>query len=287
LLPEACWALHASFAQSHGVAALLAFTIWLGWQGFRESQRWSTLLADGVFVLLGFAITFGVVESYFIAAIGWKQLWYFQVTYVLHYMVHGPETSFLGMPEWSGWRHFPSAAQYMIVYLLLPIVYALAPRRCWKGDSGASPPEQYKKTMLVTLTGAVLLCEVMFSLNWLRVYAISMPGVILLLWLIGQASNVRQAAIGVVWTGILFIAATQTFHAHHRQYTIAKLPAGWAAISPESYPKLHWIEEHTRPEEFFFQSEWPGVYLPLRLRNPVFEDTVRTRYWYSPRIRTA
>jgi hypothetical protein len=261
------------FTQSHAAAAMLAFTIWLAWWHLRETQNWPALLADGVFMLLGFAITLGAVESYFIATIGWKQLWYFQVTYVWNYMVHGPETSFLGMPPWTGWRHFPSAAQYMIVYLLLPIAYVLALRTCWKGNSGS--PEHRKKAMLVALTGTVLLCEVTFSLNWLRIYTISMPGFILLLWLVGQARDVRRVAVRVVWAVILFIAATQTFHARHRQYVIANLPAGWAAINPESYSKLQWIEERTRPGEFFFDAGWPGVYLPLRLRNPVFEDSLR------------
>jgi len=263
------------FTQSHGAAALLGFTIWLSWQKFRESWNWQTLLANELFVLLGFVIALGGAESYFIATIGWKQLWYFQVTYVRNYIVHGPESSFLGMPNWGGWKHFPSAAQYLIVYLMLPIVYVLALARCWGGkDSGASSPEQNSKAMLVALTGAALLFEVMFSLNWLRVYAVSMPGFILLLWFVGQTRRIRPVAVGVIWMGILFIAATQIFYAHHREYVIAKLPAGWAAVNPEAYQKLHWIGEHTRPEEFFFHSGWPGVYIPLRLRNPVFVDAL-------------
>ena len=268
------------FTQSHAVAALFAFLIWLGWQNARESRSWRRLLADAAFLLLGFAITLGVAESYFIATIGWRQLWYFQVTYVLHFMVHGPETSFLGMPPWSGWGRLPGAAQYLVVYLLLPVVYALALIRVGRENSRSPSPgghgsESYKKARLVALIGAMLLCEVMFSLNWLRIYAISMPGIILLLWLVGQAGEARRA-LGVRTAGvaILLIAAVQIARAHHRQYVVADWPAGWAAVNPEAYEKLHWIEGHTRPEEFFFQAAWPGVYLPLRLRNPIFEDGV-------------
>jgi hypothetical protein len=114
----------------------------------------------------------------------------------------------------------------------------------------------------------------MFSLNWLRVYAISMPGIILLLWLVGQAGDRRPAAIRVVWVAIVLIAAVQLVQAHRRQYVLAQLPAGWAAVNPDAHQKLLWIEAHTRPEEFFFQAAWPGVYLPLHLLNPVFEDGV-------------
>jgi hypothetical protein len=31
---------------------------------------------------------------------------------------------------------------------------------------------------------------------------------------------------------------------------------------------------HTKRGQFFFQADWPGMYLPLRLRNPVFLDIV-------------
>jgi len=218
---------------------------------------------------LGFTFVLGMLESYFIFTIGLKQLWYFQVTYVLHFMVHGPETSFLGMPPWNGWRHFPGTAQYIIVYLLLPIVYAVALWKCRKSSSA-----QHEKPLLVALTGAVLLCEVVFSLNWLRVYAVSMPGIILLLWLIGQQSDCRKIALRAIWAVILLLAAAQIFHAQRAQYVIAELPAGRAAIYPDSYQKLHWVEEHTHPEAWFFQAVWPGVYLPLQLRNPVFLDGV-------------
>jgi hypothetical protein len=263
------------FTQSHAAAALLAFTIWLSWQKFRQSADWPTLFANELCLVVGFLIALGGAESYFAAAAGWKQLWYFQFTYVLKYMVHGPESSFLGMPDWMGWKHLPGAAQYITVYLMLPIIYVLALARCWgKEYSEATSSEQNSKTTLLALTGAALLFEVLFSLSWLRVYAVSMPGLILLLWLVGQARRMRVAAFRVIWIGIFFLGATQGFSAHHREYVIAKLPGGWAAVNPEAYQKLHWVEVHTRPEEFFFQAAWPGVYVPLRLRNPVFADAL-------------
>jgi hypothetical protein len=260
------------FTQSHAGAGLLAIVLWLAWKQFRAGQKWTGRLADLSLLLLGFAVTLGMAETYFIVAVGWSRLWYFQVTYVLHYMVGESGSSFLGMPRWNGWRHLPSTVQYVSVYLLLPVVYALALWKCCAGKSQGSSPEQLSKAMLVALSGSILLGEVMFSPNWLRIYTISMPGIILLLWLVGR-SGVRRAGAGIVWAAILFIAATEIFHAQHG-HVVAELPAGRAALEPPDSEKLPWIKEHTQPEEFFFDSAWPGVYLPLRLRNPVFAEGV-------------
>jgi hypothetical protein len=187
-------------------------------------------------------------------------------------MVGESASSFLGMPRWNGWRHLPSTVQYVTVYLLLPVVYALALWKCGAGKSEGSSPEQLPKALLLALTGSILLGEVMFNPNWLRIYTISMPGIILLLWLVGR-SGVRRAGVGIVWAAILFIASTEIFFAQHG-HAVAELPAGRAALEPQDSEKLPWIKEHTQPEEFFFDSAWPGVYLPLRLRNPVFAEGV-------------
>jgi hypothetical protein len=253
------------FSQSHGGAGSVAVILWLGWRHFREPLKW---LTDAAILTSGLAITLAAAESYFVVVIGWKLLWYFQVTYVLHFMVGEPGTNFLGMPAWNGWRHFPTTVQYITVYLLLPIVYFVSLWKCWKRSSDPL----ISKAMLVALTGSVLLFEVLFSLNWLRVFTISMPGIILMLWLV-RSSRFRRIALRIVWAAILFIAATEIIHAHHG-YVVAELPGGRAAMEPEAFQKLAWIQQHTQPEEFFFDSAWPGVYLPLRLLNPAFAEGV-------------
>jgi hypothetical protein len=39
---------------------------------------------------------------------------------------------------------------------------------------------------------------------------------------------------------------------------------------------MRWINDHTASGEFFFQAPWPGMYIPLQLRNPVFLDAIST-----------
>ncbi|MGC2402468.1 MAG: hypothetical protein WA510_21920, partial [Acidobacteriaceae bacterium] len=44
--------------------------------------------------------------------------------------------------------------------------------------------------------------------------------------------------------------------------------------SPQAIEKLNWVMLHTSPKQFFLQADWPGMYLPLRLRNPIFMDSI-------------
>jgi len=52
---------------------------------------------------------------------------------------------------------------------------------------------------------------------------------------------------------------------------------GNVATIPAKAGKLEWLVQRTRPNDFFFQSGWPGLYLPLQLRNPIFIDDLDPR----------
>jgi hypothetical protein len=55
------------------------------------------------------------------------------------------------------------------------------------------------------------------------------------------------------------------------------LPAGRSAVAGENeFEELEWGLDHTHAGDFFFQATWPGMYIPLGLRNPVFLDTAST-----------
>lgn len=113
-----------------------------------------------------------------------------------------------------------------------------------------------------------------FSLVSLRLYAVSLAGVILLVWSFDQTRKIRPYAVVAMWIGIICLAVWQTISAYTYQPSKIHLPAGEVAVSPQSYEKLHWLMEHTRPGQFVFQAAWPGVYLPLQLRNPMFVDQI-------------
>ena len=261
------------FTQTHGFAALLAFAVFLVWEQLRATESRREILARLAFLVVGFSCVLFALNAYFIASVGLKPLWYEQITYVHRYSVRGLSIYDLGLPGSVSWRNLPRVGQQILVYVALPVIYLFSLFQLRPASRG-SALYNHRNIALLSLVGAFLLAEVALSPNWLRVYAISMPGIILGVWMLSRMGRVRRYALGLVWTGIACLALAQTWARHHRQYVIADLPAGKAAVPVETYAELRWVVQHTQPGEFFFQAAWPGMYVPLGLRNPLFLDAV-------------
>ena len=108
-------------------------------------------------------------------------MWYEQVVFVRQYALRFWDIPNLGLPASPTWRALPLVAQQVLVYLMLPCVYALSLLRSrYKPDDPS--PWKHRKPLLLSLVGIALFLEVAISPNWLRVYAVSMPGIILLIW---------------------------------------------------------------------------------------------------------
>ena len=260
------------FSQVHGAAALLAFSIFLLWRQSRTKSSSVDLLRNQALLLLGYTVVLLLLSAHFIAAVGLKQLWYFQVTYVRKYVVHLQQGQLIGLPGALTWRTLPGLSQYLAVYLLLPVAYCVALWQCWRQRDNPSFP--WERVALLSTVGFLLLVEVASSPNWLRLYAVSIPGIILLIWTLDRVPKIRHYAVVLMWVGLVCLAARQTVSGYANHSLHAELPGGATATTPQAYEKLHWIMLHTKPGEFFFQSGWPGMYLPLQLRNPLYLDTV-------------
>jgi hypothetical protein len=261
--------LAAFFNQTHGAAALFAFTIFLLWRRSRMKSLWSDLGHHEAALLLGFLLTLLILNAHLIATLGLRQLWFFQVTYVTKYVVNLSQGSLLGLPRPLNLRTLPSLATYLAVYVSLPGAYLAALWRCWRERD--STPE-WDRIALLSILGLFFLIEVCMSLNWLRLFAVALPGILLIGAAFDRVFALRPRALAFAWIIAVCLAAHQTISTHRTPSLRVSLPGGMAAINPQAYEKLHEMMQRTKPGDLFFQAGWPGMYLPLQLRNPLYLD---------------
>jgi len=260
------------FNQTHGTAGLVAFAIFLLWRHSRTKQSSLHLLRDQALLLSVSMAALLLLNAHSIAAIGLRHLWYFQVTYPETYIAPLSQGQLLGLPGPLSWRTLPRLSPYLAVYLLLPIVYVGTLWQCWRQRN--NPLFAWDRVALLSTVGLFLLMEVALSLNWLRLYAVSIPGIILLIWTFERLPKIRHYTTVLVWIAVICLAVRQTVSRHVKQPLRIQLPGGAITTTPEKYEKLHWLALHTRPGEPFFDAGSPGLYLPLHLRNPLYLDTL-------------
>lgn len=262
------------FTQTRGFIAAIAIAAFLVWEYFRTGEAWPNLVKRQALLFLSFFGTLAILSGYFIVDTGIEQLWYFQVTYVRRYMVRGWTIPSLGLPQTLTWRNLPKLSPLLFVYALLPVTYLVALWKCWQERRNTRSADA-DRVVLLALVGLAMLTEVAMSLNWLRLFCVAMPGIILLVWNLSR-TKFRSYVTGLIWAAVLCFACLQTWSRHHQASITMQLPAGSAAVAPQAHEKLEWLVQNTKPGQDFFQAASPGLYLPLGLKNPVYLDVLET-----------
>jgi hypothetical protein len=258
------------FTQTRGPVAALGIAAWMMSEKFRLEEQWSKYLRDQGLLFATLVLTWLALSSPYIATVGLRQLWFCQVTYVLEYNeLGGRWHAGIGAPEGRPWVALVFVVRWLFGYVLLPTVYAICLWKCWRVQRSA-PSDSAARVALLTAVGAALWVEVAQSPDWFRFFCVSAPGVILLIWLLAGAGIVARTLTRVLWIGVTGLAAFQIWYNHRTFTVVQQLPAGRMVTAPLAAEKLGWLAAHTKPGEFVFKAEWPGIYLPLGVRNPVF-----------------
>ena len=264
-LAGALFGVASFFTQTVGVAGTVALLLALAWENTSSRRPLRTLLKQQLLALASFVLVLSTLSAYLIVHVGWKQLWYFEVAYPRLYVRFGRQ--FL-IPELHA--GLTEVAQRLFLYTLLISIYPVVLRYCWRRREPVSP--QRMQLVLLSLCGLSLLLATITRVNWNRIYAISMPAIILLLWVTNRLANFRRYALTALWIIVAGIALKQIRAKHVHPHQIANLPAGRVALSPQMYEKFSWLAQHSKPGELFLQAQLLNTYLPLDLRNPLFID---------------
>ena len=262
----------AFFNQAHGGAALIGFAVFLVCKGVRDGRTPIGIARTLGVLLLTSALVLIASLGYYLATAGFEKVWYCLVTDVFEYV--GKHSSpAAGLPYFATRSGgISSAASYLAIYILLPIVYSVSLWRCWRLRKTPSFP--WGRIALLSLVGLSLLLEVGTSINWLRLFAVSFPGILLTVWMIGEQVAWRRFAVLTASIVLGYGAIHQVSAKRGALNVSGEVPGGQFAASRQVYEKISWLAQHTQEGELFFQAGWPGVYLPLKVSNPIYFPTV-------------
>lgn len=263
------------FTQTRGPVVALGVAIWLLLERSRTGESWAHHLRRQALLFASLVMTWFALSGYYIATVGLQRLWYFQVTYVRQYMVSEwnvlPSGSLRGLAGLS-----PSQwSQWLPAYVVLPGIYLLCLWKYWRAARERAADEG-ARVALLTLAGIAMFLEVSQNPTWFRLYCVALPAVVLLVWLVGGSVRLARYGIPVLWAIVAVHAVHQTWRRHADLAVIGELPAGRVAMAPLDAERLTWLAARTRPGQFILQVGWPGVYLPLALRNPLFLEDANT-----------
>ena len=98
----------------------------------------------------------------------------------------------------------------------------------------------------------------------------------------GETRSGRRQLVAVAWLVFVCVGLAQTWSRHAHTEALVELPAGRVSLRSQAFEKLDWLAQRMRAGDFFFQAAWTSLYLPMKLRNPVFLDLLESSALTSP-----
>lgn len=263
----------ASFFTQTRVVSLLALALFVAWAERKQHREWRDVLKHEASLLLGFACGFLLLNFYYLRHAGLELLFSHQIV-ALSRSAFVFKYSLLGFPSVPPWYLAGRAAGFLMVYLLVPAIYIYS-LICLIRKPGRNYSDRDTHILLLSVIGGALFLEVLPAPNWVRLFPISMPAIILAMYYVAGERRVHVFIRRSLWAATAIVALLCTISAQARPHRTLDLPVGRAAVYDENISsKLADLVVRTRPGDFFFEAAWLDLYFPLELRNPSYLDAL-------------
>ena len=263
----------ASFFTQTRALSLVALLVFVAWESRRRHAGWRDALKREASLLAGFAGAFVLLNFYYLRHAGMAAMFNHQVV-ALSRSAFTFNSYLLGFPSVPPWHLAGRAVGFVVVYLLLPAIYIY--NCAWLiRKRGRDYSAQDERILLLSLLGLTLFLEVLPAPNWVRLFPISMPGIILAVQLVAGEGKFRLFIRRSLWAGTSMLALLGGISAQTRPRHILALPIGRAVVyGDDTAVKLTELATQTKPGDYFFQVAWLDLYFPLQLRNPSYVEAL-------------
>jgi hypothetical protein len=268
-LAGAFWAIGTCFTQSL-VIGFLAFALLLTWEYRRRGESWAAVLRSAVMMFGSYAVVLFACNAYFLWNVGLRQFGYLTGIFILKnfqsYRIGGWSTYLRGWPSVHKWANWPDLLAWPLIHAVVPLVYLIVFIAYWKRKRG-EPDHKWPMVMLVNVTGFALFLTVASAPAWNRLYAVSMPALIMLVWLLQRPIQLNLITRRVLWGTVLVLAVVRPVVTQTRSRCVLALPIGSTAFFDRGlYVETKWMLEKTHPGDYFFGDQL--LSFELKLRNP-------------------
>ena len=280
--------LTACFTQTRGLAVAVAFAAYLWWESRQRHEDRRRLFKQEAWLGAGFFATLLAVNGYFIWKAGLARFLWCTVVFLFKYAPkYGEANSILAfrpsLPAFGSLHNLIlRSIEFVSLYVLIPFTYILFFARYWR-DRSKRPTGFWERPMLLAMVGFALLLSTAPAPGPLRMAASELPGVILLVWFIDSPRKVTRALAGLLAAGTVLIALNAVVRERPVPRWILTTPQGRLVVGDqETYEMYTWIQQHTRPSEYFFEAGGVDIYFFLDLRDPTPLPFLRNNGFTTP-----
>lgn len=271
------------FTQSMTVVAM-GFTVFLFWERKYEQQEWVVLLKRTAVLLASFGVTIAGCMSYFVWKVGLKTIFYYTGVFVVKYYpadwFNNWHVYLTGRPELHAWATWVDIPSFALIHLIVPFIYILFVFVGCTAAWAKLDKKARERLVLLNVTGIFLFLSVASAPAYSRLYAVSPPALLILVWLLDSSLKVPRVVMKCAWTVALAMLVSRPLLTQLRSKQFLELPTGRTAFFETlTYDKCKWAAERTHPSEYFFGDH--QICFALRLRNagqvPFLRPTDYTR----------
>lgn len=222
------------FTQTQGVFVMAGFFIFLILEKYIRKAGWHKLPRQMACLLISFIVTVFVTDSFFVWKAGFKAFFNWIVVYPASDFqldrIGGSFQAYLAdIPRGDSLiSSLRGLGPYLFIFSVVPFIYFAF--LIWYWRRGA-PNEDGLQAILVNLVGLCLFAGVARSPSYFRLCTISMPALIVLVFLLQNRRLAFRAAIAFLWMASLFSLVHRPILAQTSIGSVLQLPRGPIAFS--------------------------------------------------------
>ena len=274
----------ATFFTQSMALLVVGFALFLLWERGQEDQTWNMFVQKAICLLAAFLATISACVAYFVWTVGARKVFYYTVVFVAKYYpsdwFNNWSVYLTGHPRLHAWTTWFDLPAFALIHLIVPFayvvflaLYAFTPRRQQSDDLCS-------RLMLLNVAGLFLFLTVASAPAYSRLYAVSPPALVILVWLLHSSPNASRSVLRFAWVTVFIMLAARPLVTQVRWKAYLDAPTGRTAFFDlVPYEKCKWVSQRTQPFDYFFGDH--QISFTLRLRNvgrvPFLRPTEYTR----------